>query len=125
MVLFPTIISIRQRGHARALSSPPVCADDDSAAATAITNSTENKYHKTNVLNCKQSTSCKSILMIGAVLLLMTFPLVHQNFRPLFYLRRQSQNDSSGMQAQLTNEEEEASDVFATEKDNSTPQEEK
>ena len=46
--------------------------------------------------------------MIGAAsLMLMTFPLVQQNFCPLFYLRRQSQNDSSGMQAQSDDKQEE------------------
>ena len=75
-------------------------------------------------------------MIIGAALMLMTFPLVQQNFHPLFYLCHQSQNDGSGVQAQLTeailaagssdaitatvvaNVKEEASDVSETENNN-------
>ena len=40
--------------------------------------------------------------MIGAALMLMPFPWAQKNFRSQFYLRPQSQNDSSDIQTQLS-----------------------
>lgn len=103
MVLFQTISSRRRR---YTLSSRHAYTDDSAAAAAAITKSIDNdedKHHVPKFRIYRQTTSCKSILMIGAALALMTFLLLqmlHANFRPFYYLRQQ--NDSSGIQIQLT-----------------------
>ena len=126
MALFETISARRRRGHK---SSPPAYADD-SAALTKSSKSDEHEHHKSNSpLIYSQTASYKCILMIGAALMLMPFPLVQKNFRSHFYLRPQSQNDSSDIQTQLseaimtdgsleaitTAEEVEASDVAENE----------
>eukprot|EP00984_Skeletonema_dohrnii_P004120 scaffold1433_cov128-Skeletonema_dohrnii-CCMP3373.AAC.4 len=126
MALFETISARRRRGHK---SSPPAYTDD-SAALTKSSNSDEHEHHKSNSpLTYSQTASYKCILMIGAALMLFTFPLVQKNFRSHFYLRPQSQNDSSDIQTQLseaimtdgsleaitTAEEVEASDVAENE----------
>eukprot|EP00985_Skeletonema_marinoi_P024888 scaffold17752_cov80-Skeletonema_marinoi.AAC.4 len=101
MALFETISAPppRRRGHQ---SSPPAYTDD-SAALTNSSNSDEHEHHKSNSpLTYSQTASCKSILMIGAALMLFTFPLAQKNFRSHFYLRPQSQHDSSDIQTQLT-----------------------
>jgi len=100
MALFETISARRRRGHQ--LSSPPAYTDD-SAALTKSSKSDEHEHHKSNSsLIYSQTASYKCILMIGAALMLFTFPLAQKNFRSQFYLRPQSQHDSSGIQTQLT-----------------------
>eukprot|EP00984_Skeletonema_dohrnii_P004126 scaffold1433_cov128-Skeletonema_dohrnii-CCMP3373.AAC.10 len=103
MALFKTI-SARARRRRYQLSSPPAYKDDSgSAAPTNINNSDEHEQHKSkSPLMYSLTASCKSILMIGAALMLFTFPLAQKNFRSQFYLRPQSQHDSSGIQTQLT-----------------------
>eukprot|EP00985_Skeletonema_marinoi_P015494 scaffold8021_cov79-Skeletonema_marinoi.AAC.8 len=101
MALFETISARRRRGHK---TSPPAYADDrDSAALTKSSNSDEHEHHKSkSPFIYSLTASYKSILMIGAALMLFTFPLAQKNFRSQFYLRPQSQHDSSDIQTQLT-----------------------
>ncbi|KAK1744638.1 hypothetical protein QTG54_005171 [Skeletonema marinoi] len=103
MALFETISARRRRGHK---SSPPAYADDcNSAALTKSSNSDEHEHHKSkSPFIYSLTASYKSILMIGAALMLFTFPLAQKNFRSQsqFYLRPQSQNESSDIQTQLT-----------------------
>jgi len=97
MALFETISAppARRRGHES--SSPPAYT-----AITKSSNSDEHEHHKSNSsLVYSQTASYKSILMIGAALMLFTFPLAQKNFRSHFYLR-QSQHDTSDIKTQLS-----------------------
>ena len=78
-----TISAGRRKGHK--LSSPPspiftTATDEDSAA---IKNKKMSVYHKSRSLfflyGQTASASCKSVLMIGLALMLLTFPLVQKN----------------------------------------------
>ena len=76
-----TISAGRRRGHK--LSSPPspiFTTDEDSAA---IKNKKMSVYHKSKslVFLYSQTASCKSVLMIGLALMLLTFPLVQKKLQ--------------------------------------------
>lgn len=97
VVLFESI-SARRRGRGHKSSLPAYTGEDDGSSAISDRHEHEHKKSKSLFYIYSQTTSCKSILMIAAALMLMTFPLVQKSN---LNLRYESQSDGSIIQTHL------------------------